>query len=77
MLRWRRGMVAFMPTLVWYVVVWSLSSIPRSSITLGYTRVRVAWSSIIARPAMERSDLGYSRRTGHVRLNDWVNSVSP
>ena len=43
----------------------------------GSTKERVAWSSMMASPSIERPDLGYVRAIGHVRLNEWVNSVSP
>ena len=41
------------------------------------TKVYVAWSSIMANPLMERPDLEWLINTGHVRLNDSVNSVCP
>ena len=47
------------------------------AMAFGSTNESVAWSSMIASPSTERPDFGYVRLTGHVRLNDWVNSVCP
>ena len=41
------------------------------------TKDSVDWSSIMANPLMERPDLEWLINTGHVRLNDSVNSVCP
>ena len=41
------------------------------------TRELVHWSSIMASPLMERPELEWLSNTGHVRLNDSVNSVCP
>ena len=57
--------------------IWSDSLISKSWMTFGYTKESVAWSSIIARPSTEWWVLAYCRVTGHVRLNDCVNSVCP
>ena len=43
----------------------------------GTTRELVHWSSIMASPLMERPELEWLSNTGHVRLNDSVNSVCP
>ena len=47
------------------------------AMAFGSTKESVAWSSMMASPSTDRSDLGCVRLTGHVRLNDWVNSVCP
>ena len=47
------------------------------AMAFGSTNESVAWSSMMASPSTDRPDLGYVRLTGHVRLNDWVNSVCP
>ena len=44
--------------------IWSLRA------TTGSTNVMAAWSSIIANPSMEYSELGRVKITGHVRLYD-------
>ena len=50
----------------------------RSSLgKLGFTNEQVHWSSIMASPSMERPEFEWLRRIGHVRLNDFVNSVCP
>ena len=41
------------------------------------TKENGAWSSIMANPLMEQPDLEWLINTGHVRLNDSVNSVCP
>ena len=41
------------------------------------TREKVDWSSIMANPLMECPDLEWLSITGHVRLNECVNSVCP
>ena len=43
----------------------------------GTTKESVDWSSIMANPLMERPDLEWLSITGHVRLNECVNSVCP
>ena len=43
----------------------------------GTTKENVDWSSIMADSLMEREDLEWLISTGHVRLNDSVNSVCP
>ena len=43
----------------------------------GTTRELVHWSSIMASPLMELPDLEWLSITGHVWLNEYVNSVSP
>ena len=47
------------------------------TMVFGSTKESVAWSSMMASPSTERPDLGYVRLTGHVRLNDWMNSECP
>ena len=69
-----------MPLIV--VVVWACGDLSFSlmsswAMAFGSTNDSVAWSSMMASPSIERPDLGYLRLTGHVRLNDWVNSVCP
>ena len=41
------------------------------------TREMVDWSSIMANPLIDRPDLEWLSSTGHVRLNECVNSVCP
>ena len=53
---------------------WEMLSFVR---TEGTTRELVHWSSIMANPLMERPDLEWLSITGHVRLNEFVNSVCP
>ena len=76
----RHCLVGAIPLIV--VVVWacgdlSFSLMSNWAMAFGSTNERVAWSSMMASPSTERPDLGYLRLTGHVRLNDWVNSVCP
>ena len=62
---------------VWVCGILSRLSMSSLVIAFGSTNDSVAWSSMIARPSTERPDFGYVRLTGHVWLNDWVNSVCP
>ena len=43
----------------------------------GTTKDKVDWSSIMANPLIECLDLEWLSSTGHVRLNECVNSVCP
>ena len=43
----------------------------------GTTREVVHWSSIMANPFIECPDLEWLIDMGHVRLNEFVNSVCP
>ena len=71
------GAIPFIVAVVWVCGVLSLLSMSNLAMAFGSTNERVAWSSMIASPSTDRPDLGYVRLTGHVRLNDWVNSVCP
>ena len=53
---------------------WGMLSFVRME---GTTRELVHWSSIMANPLMKRPDLEWLSITGHVRLNEFVNSVCP
>ena len=64
------------------VVVWACGDlsfcwISNWAMAFGSTNESVAWSSMMASPSTERPDAGYCSLIGHVRLNDWVNSVCP
>ena len=76
----RHCLVGAIPLIV--VVVWacgdlSFSLMSNWAMAFGSTNESVAWSSIMASPSTERPDAGYWSLIGHVRLNDWVNSVCP
>ena len=43
----------------------------------GTTKDKVAWSSIMANLLIEGPDVEWLSNTGHVRLNECVNSVCP
>ena len=43
----------------------------------GWTKEKIDWSSIMANPLIECPDLEWLSSTGHVRLNECVNSVCP
>ena len=62
---------------VWARCILSLLSMSNWAMAFRSTNGSVAWSSMMASPSTELPDLGYVRLTGHVRLNDWVNSVCP
>ena len=71
------GAIPFIVAVVWACGVLSLLSMSNLAMAFGSTNESVAWSSMIANPSNDRPDFGYVRLTGHVRLNDWVNSVCP
>ena len=71
------GDLQFMVAIVWACGVLSQLSIFNLAMVFGSTNESVAWPSILASPSTDRSYLGYIRITGHVRLNNCVNSVCP
>ena len=66
-----------MVAVVWVCGILSMLSMSSWAMAFGSTNESVAWSSMMASPSTERPDFGYVRLTGHVRLNDWVNSACP
>ena len=71
------GAITLIVVVVWACGDLSFSLIPNLAMAFGSTNESVAWSSMMASPSTDRPELGYVRLTGHVRLNDWVNSVCP